>query len=145
MVGTNDFTVLDEVTHAVTLVTPFTSGLIVCLKVRVHTLSTTLATEYSHIDYHIFRSLYRLDINQFNRLPGTYRYQDALNHVIGCVDDIIGKLNNANGVVAPFINNNIFHGHHSGKGTYTYLQEELENRLGSRQNCRVSYAHHGQD
>ena len=127
MVGINDFTTLDRVTHTVRLVTPFVSGLIVRLRSEINQLETTMKKYYPNIPY-ILCPLYGLNVNVYNKQKGTYRYQDVLDQAIIKVNSQIGKLNTRNGQTPPFICN-VVHRYRPKTKIYLTMYENLDDGL----------------
>ena len=97
MVGINDFTILDRPTHTVRLITPFP---------------------------YILCPIYGMDINAYNKVEGTYRYQDALDQAAVRTNDFIGKLNARNQLRNPFISN-VVHRYRPKTGLYITMYKKL--------------------
>ena len=123
MVGVNDFTVLDHATHTVRLTTPFLSGLLVRLKNEINTLDITMKKFFARVPY-ILCPIYGLDINAYNRVEGTYRYQDVLDAAIIKTNDHIGKMNARNNRINPFLSN-IIHRYRPKTGAYITMYGKL--------------------
>ena len=140
MVGINDFTILDRVTHTVRLVTPFVSGLIVRLGNELYQLEANMKRYYPTVPY-IVCPLYGLDINTYNKQEGIYRYQDVLDQAIVRVNMRIGQLNARNGRSPPFFCN-VIHRYRPKKKTYITLYEKLEDGLHPSKTTQRKIANH---
>ena len=127
MIGINDFTVLDRVSHTVRLVTPFVSSLILRLRNEIYQLEASMKKHFPHTPY-IMCPLYGIDVNAYNKQEGIYRYQDVLDQAIIRVNMCIGKLNARNGQTPPFICN-VIHRYRPKKKTYVTMYEKLEDGL----------------
>ena len=123
MVGVNDFTILDRATHTVRLATPFLSGLLVLLKNEISTFDMTMKKSFPGTPY-ILCPLYGLDVNVYNKMEGSYRYQDVLDAAVVKINDYIGKLNARNNQINPFISN-VIHRYRPKIGAYITMYEKL--------------------
>ena len=123
MVGVNDFTVLDRATHTVRLVTPFLSGLLMRLKNEINSFDIDMKKYFPRVPFIIF-PLYGLDINAYNKMEGTYRYQGVLDTAVVKINDYIGKVNARNRRINPFISN-VIHRYRPKTGEYVTMYEKL--------------------
>ena len=140
MVGINDFTVLDQCTHTVRLVTPFVSGLIIRLRNEINQLEFIMKKHYAGTPY-ILCPLYGLAINVYNKQQGSYRYQDVLDQAIIKVNSHIGKLNAKNGLSPPFICN-VIHRYRPKKKTYITMYGKLTDGLHPTMSTQRKIAKH---